>query len=213
MRPQNGHWSTVPLVAYHLLFWAFGLSYGPYLICIITLHLTFVVLVRVIARRAGVGPWIATIAASVLVLFGSGTTNILQSIQIGMIGSVIFGLCHLLCADHDGPFSRRDALGLVCGALAILASGIGTLMVVIVGMAVLIRRGWRMAALQTAPLAIMNGVWYEAERKSGYQIRNLTLSPLHRRRLDRGRVNGRLYCPRQLSSRGSRARGVARRRT
>src|ERR1700686_3331831 len=23
-RPQNGHWSTLPLLAYHFLYWAFG---------------------------------------------------------------------------------------------------------------------------------------------------------------------------------------------
>ena len=163
-RPQNGHWSTLPLLAYHFLYWAFGLNYGPYQVCTIVMHLTLAVLLRVIMRRAGVGPWFATITASVFVLFGPGRQNILLSVQISMVGSLLFGICHLLSADHDGPFTRRDAVGLVCGALALMASGIGTVMVIIVGLAVLFRRGWRMAALHTAPLALMYGAWYEAER-------------------------------------------------
>ena len=163
-RPQNGHWSTLPLLAYHFLYWAFGLNYGPYQVCTIVMHLTLAVLLRVIMRRAGVSPWFATITASVFVLFGPGRQNILLSVQISMVGSLLFGICHLLSADHDGPFTRRDAVGLVCGALALMASGIGTVMVIIVGLAVLFRRGWRMAALHTAPLALMYGAWYEAER-------------------------------------------------
>ncbi|HEY5170822.1 MAG TPA: hypothetical protein VIK54_03750 [Acidimicrobiia bacterium] len=163
-RPQNGHWSTFPLLAYHFLYWAFGLNYGPFQVCTILMHLTLAVLLRVIMRRAGVGPWFATITASVFVLFGPGSENILLSVQISMVGSLLFGIGHLLCADHDGPFTRRDAAGLVCGALALTASGVGTIMVIIVGFAVLFRRGWRMAALHTAPLAVMYGAWYQAER-------------------------------------------------
>lgn len=163
-RPQNGHWSTLPLLAYHFLYWAFGLNYGPYQICTIIMHLTLAALLRVIMRRAGVGPWFATLTASVFVLFGPGAQNILLSVQISMVGSLLFGIGHLLCADHDGPFTRRDAAGLVLGALALMASGIGTIMVIIVGFAVLFRRGWRAAALHTAPLAVMYGAWYEAER-------------------------------------------------
>jgi len=85
-------------------------------------------------------------------------------VQISMVGSLLLGIGHLLCADHDGPFTRRDAAGLVCGGLALMASGIGTIMAIIVGFAVLFRRGWRTAALHTAPLAVMYGAWYEAER-------------------------------------------------
>ncbi len=163
-RPQNGHWSTLPLLAYHFLFWAFGLNYRPYQICTILMHLALTALLRLVMVRAGVSPWFATITASVFVLFGPGVENILLGVQISMVGSLLFGITHLLCADHDGPFARRDALGLVFGALAIMASGVGAIMVIIVGIAVLIRRGWRVTALHTAPLAVLYVTWYEAER-------------------------------------------------
>lgn len=164
LRPLNQHWVTLPLVVFHLLFWAFGLNYRAYQLCTIILHLTLVVLLRLIMRRAGVGPWFATITASTFVLFGAGSLNIFQAIQMSLVGSVVLGILHLLCADHDGPFARRDALGLACGALGLMTSGIGTIMVVIVGIAVLIRRGWRLALLHTVPLILLDGVWFVGER-------------------------------------------------
>ena len=163
-RPQNGHWSTMPLLAYHVLYSAFGLNYHPYQLCTIVMSLALASVLRLLMRRAGVSPWLATLTAAVFVMFGPGRENIMLAVQISMVGSLLFGIGHLLCADHDGPFGRRDALGLLLGALGLMASGIGVVMVVIVGIAVLVRRGWRMAALHTAPLAALYVVWYEVER-------------------------------------------------
>ncbi len=157
------HWVTIPLLVYHVLFWLFGLHYAPYQICTIVLHLALAVLIRTVMRRAGVGPWLATITASIFVLFGPGYSGILDAIQVSLVGSAVFGVCHLLLADHDGPFARRDLLGLVCGLLGIMSSGIGTVMIIVVGIAVLIRRGWRLALIHTVPLAVISGAWYVAE--------------------------------------------------
>jgi hypothetical protein len=164
-QPLNQHWLTLPLIVFRVLFWAFGLNYLPYQAVVIAAHLTLVVLLRWVMRRAGVGPWLSTIAAGTLVLYGPGQGIILQAIQMSLVGSVMFGVGHLLCADHDGPFTRRDALGLVLGTLGLMTSGIGTVMVVIVGIAVLIRRGWKMALVHTVPLVIINSVWFYVERK------------------------------------------------
>jgi hypothetical protein len=164
-QPLNQHWLTLPLIAMRLLYLAFGLNYGPYQALVIATHLALVVLLRWIMRRAGVGPWFSTIAASAFVLFGPGYQNMLQVIQISLVGSVAFGVGQLLCADHDGPFNRRDAIGLFLGALGVMTSGLGTVMIVIVGIAALIRRGWRMALVHTVPLIAMNSIWYVVERR------------------------------------------------
>jgi len=71
-------------------------------------------------HRAGVRPWSATVLASLFVLFGAGAANILWAFQISFVGSVAFGLTHLLLADHDGPFDRRDWLGLLAGFATLL---------------------------------------------------------------------------------------------
>jgi len=164
-QPLNQHWVTLPLVVFRVLFSLFGLNYLPYQAVVVTVHLTVVVLLRWVMRRAGVGPWISTFAAGTLVLYGPGHGVILQAIQMSLLGSLAFGLGHLVCADHDGGFTRRDVLGLVLGALGLMTSGIGTVMVVIVGIAVLIRRGWKMALVHTVPLVIINSVWFYIERK------------------------------------------------
>jgi hypothetical protein len=164
LRPFNqSHWLTLPLIAYHGLFWAFGLNYLPYQITIIVLNLVLATLLRLLMRRAGVGPWIATIAAGSFVL-GPAYEAKLFAIQMSLVGSAVFGVCHLLCADHDGRFDRRDIVGLVFGTLALMTSGVGAVMIAVVGAAVLIRRGWRLALLHTVPLAAINLAWYASQR-------------------------------------------------
>jgi hypothetical protein len=111
-------------------------------------------------RRAGVGPWVATVAAAVLVLFGAGSGNISWAFQIGFVGALVLGLTQLLLADHDGPIDRRDWLGLLAGIAGLLSSGVGVTMAVVVGIATLARRGWRAAAFHTAPLGVLCGVWW-----------------------------------------------------
>lgn len=170
-RPHSEHWVTLPALAYRGLWSIFGInSYLPYQALLVAVHLTTAVLLRVTMRRAGAGPWIATATASVILLFGSGNDNIVAAFQITFVGALMFGLIHLLLADHDGPLDRRDRLGLGAGAAALMCSGVGITMVVIVGVATLMRRGWRMAAFHTAPLAGIYLSWYAAMRPSVDQV-------------------------------------------
>src|SRR5207244_1008934 len=124
-RAHYQHWTTLPILAYRLLWWLFGIrSYVPYQLMIVTGHLAVAALLRIIMRRAGVGPWIATIAAGAFVFFGSGAENILIAFQITFVGSFVFGLAQLLLADHDGPLNRRDWLALLAGSAGLLCSGV-----------------------------------------------------------------------------------------
>jgi hypothetical protein len=165
IEPENLHWSTLLILAYRGLYNVFGLrSYVPYQVSIILLHLVLTLQIRMVMRRASVTPWVATAAASSFLLFGPGEQNILSGVQISMVGSMVFGFAHLMLADHDGPVDRRDAAGLLCGALGLMASGIGPILVIIVGLATFVRRGWRVAALHTAPLALLYGTWWLSQR-------------------------------------------------
>jgi hypothetical protein len=168
-RPHNEHWSTLPILAYRGLWWLVGLrSYVPYQLLIVLLHLTAAALLRVVMRRAGVGPWIATAAASLFALLGAGGENIVWPFQIGFVGSLVFGLTHLLLADHEGPVDRRDVFGLLAGVAGLLCSGVAVTMVVVVGLAALIRRGWRIAALHTAPLGVLFLSWWITNARDAY---------------------------------------------
>lgn len=165
-RSHYQHWTTLPVVAYRLLWLVFGLrSYVPYQLLVIAAHLTAAALLRVVMRRAGVRAWPATLVAAVFVFFGAGAENILIAFQITFVGSLVFGLTQLLLADHDGPIDRRDWLGLLAGFAGLMCSGVAIAMTVIVGLAVLMRRGWRIAVLHTAPLAAAYVIWSVASPK------------------------------------------------
>ncbi len=174
LRPHNEHWSTLPILLWRGLFHVFGLrTYTPYLLVLLLAHLTLAYLLRVVMLRAGVRPWTATAAASLFVLFGAGAEDILWAFQIGFVASLVLGVIQLLLADHAGPIGRRDGLAVASGLAALLCSGLGVTMAVVVGLAVLLRRGVRAAALQTVPLAAVYFVWFGAYGHRSYQERTV----------------------------------------
>jgi hypothetical protein len=160
LRPHNEHWSTLSILLYRALYGLFGLrTYVPYQLVSILLHLTAALLLWFIMRRAGVRPWIATAAASSFALFGAGKQDIVWAFQMAWGASLVFGLTQLLLADHDGPLDRRDWIGLSAGFAGLMCSGIAVTMTIIVGLAMVIRRGWRIALFHTAPLGVVYVVW------------------------------------------------------
>ena len=97
LAPYNAHWTTLPILAYRSLFALAGLrSYVPYQLVTIGLHLGTAALLRVIMRRVGVGPWIATLAASLFVFFGAGAQNVLWAFQMTFVGALVLGLVSLV---------------------------------------------------------------------------------------------------------------------
>jgi hypothetical protein len=169
MAPHVQHWTTVPILLYRALWWAVGLRhYWPYQLCLVLLHVASAVLLRLVMRRASVDPWIATAATSLFLLFGAGRPDIVYSFQIAFTGALAFGLAALVLADHDGHFERRDLLGIVCGLLSLMCSSVGISMVVAVGVAILIRRGWKMAASYTLPLAAAFLTWWASFGRSAF---------------------------------------------
>jgi hypothetical protein len=161
LRSHYGHWVAVPLVVYRLLWQVVGLrSYLPYVGVAIVLHLLAAALLWVVMRRAEINPWIATLTASTFVLFGAGAQDVLWAFQITFTGALVFGLVHLLLADHDGPVDRRDWFGLLAGTLGLMCSGVAVTMVIVVGVATLLRRSWRVSALHTVPLGVVYGLWW-----------------------------------------------------
>jgi hypothetical protein len=168
--PHAEHWTTLPIITYRVMFHVFGLrTYVPYQLLTITLHLLAAGLLRTVMRRAGVSPWMATVTASLFVLFGSGDSNILRAFQITFDGALVFGLVQLLLADHDGPANRRDGIGLGAGLAALMCSGVGVAMVGAVGASTLLRRGWRIAILHTSPLFAVYGLWWWTFARDDYK--------------------------------------------
>jgi hypothetical protein len=158
LRPHNEHWSTLPILVYRAVARGWPPQLHAVLALIITLHLTAAVLLRIVMRRAGVSPWIATSAAAVFVLFGAGSVNIWWAFQIGFVASLVLGLTQLLLADHDGSIDRRDRLGLLAGSAGLLCSGVAVTMVLVVGIATLARRNWRAAVFHHAARRYLRAV-------------------------------------------------------
>ena len=157
---SGAHWVAVPRVIYQGLWHLVGMTtYLPYQLVVVVLHVLLATGLHLIIRRAGVRPWLAMAAAGIFVLGGPGASTTLWAFQMTIVGSMTFGVAHLMLADHDGGADRRDALGLACGILAITFSGVGVTTTVAVVVATVLRRGWRMAALHGGPLAIVYATW------------------------------------------------------
>ncbi len=158
---HGGHLVALPVLVYRAMFMVFGLgSYRPYVLMSIVSWLVVAALLRAVMRRAGVGAWMATITASVYVFFGAAGNDILWGFQISFVGALAFGLAQLLLADHEGPLDRRDWLALAAGVASLLCSGVGVTMVAVVALATLARRGWRIAAFHSLPLAALYLAWW-----------------------------------------------------
>ncbi len=179
--PHNEHWSTIPIIVYRVLWHIVGLrTYVPYQLLIIALHLVAAILLWRVMRRARVQPFIAAAAAAAFVLLGSGREDIVWAFQIGFVGALVCGLAHLLLADHDGPFDRRDALGLAFGVAGLMCSGVAVTMTIVVGVAVLVRRGWRPAAFHVAPLGAAYIVWWLIWGRDAYSKSSHSIGPILR---------------------------------
>jgi hypothetical protein len=165
LRPHNGHWEAVPVLVYRGLWSIFGLRYQPYMLVSIVASLCGIVLLLVIMLRARTRPWIAIGVATLLVLFGDGQVNVaLRVTSITFVGfAVPLGFLHLILADHDGGLDRRDWAGLGVGFVALLCSNVATVMVLAVGIAMLVKRGWRIAAFHVLPLATVFVAWWIAK--------------------------------------------------
>lgn len=160
-RPHNEHWTTIPIVAYRILWNVFGLrSYLPYQLMTLVAHVAVAWLLFLLIRRASVNPWIATAGATLFALFGAGAPNVVWAFQITFLGAIAFGLAQLALAYHDGPVDRRDGYALIAGLLALMFSGVALTILAVVGLTMLLRRGWRVALVQTVPLLAVYGTWF-----------------------------------------------------
>ena len=159
--PYWGHWVAIPQLLYHGLFRIFGLhSYRPYVALVILAHLAVCLLIWTVMRRSGVRSWLATIVAGSLAVFAPGAVDFLWGFQITLIGSLALGLVQLVAADHDGDrLGRRDVGGLAAGLASLMFASSSLVLFPVVGVVVLVRRGWRRAVFHVLPVAVVYGSW------------------------------------------------------
>ena len=92
LESHDGHWVTLPVLEWRLLFGIFGFDYFPYLVVVVASHVGIVACVRLLMLRAGVVPAIATLLSLALLVFGTGHDNVILPFQTTLNGAVLFGL-------------------------------------------------------------------------------------------------------------------------
>ena len=162
-RSHNGHWSTLPILAYRTLLYFFGLrTYWPFIGLLIVLHLLLAHVLWRVMLRVGVTPFVATGLAAVFIVLGSGNANIVWAFQIGFVGSMVLGWLMVLSACTVRWDAWRLVGTWVLGVAALMCSGNGTTMVALATFAALAERGWRRALMVMSVPAVVFVAWYVA---------------------------------------------------
>jgi hypothetical protein len=178
--PHNEHWSTLPILVFRGLFALFGFRYLPYALVVIAAHLAVCVVVYLLLKRVGIGPWAAVVACTFFAFFGAGAENTTWDFQIGFVGAVLFGFLAILLWDLTRDLRFRLVPTWVASILALMSAGIALPMLATLGVYVACRRGVAEAArVLSVPVAVYAVWWLTTGRQgSGPQRPSLGVIPL-----------------------------------
>jgi hypothetical protein len=180
LQPHNEHIVVLPVAIAQLLLRLFGMSSArPEFVVLIAMLLASAALVFVYVRRR-LGPWLALMAAVLLLFLGPAWMDLLWPFEIGFVGSVLFGVAMLLALDRED--SRGDAAACALLALSIGFSSLGVAFAVgaiVDVVAARRRRGWRRAYVAAVPLLLYAG-WFAGwghDAESHLSLHNVLVSP------------------------------------
>src|ERR1035437_8438475 len=159
--PHNEHWSTIPILLFRAVRGVGGRPHRlPYRLPVIGAHLGVTALMYLLLVRFGTARWVAVAVSLFLAFLGAGAENTLWDFQIGMVGSIFFGLLALWLYDQHEQVGWRLSLVCVAMVVALMCSGVALLMLLAVCVYAAARRGLvRAAAVASVPLAVY-GLWY-----------------------------------------------------
>lgn len=160
LAPHNEHIVLIPVAINKLALEVFGMSTArPEMVAMTLTLLASGVLLFVYVRRR-VGPWLALIAAVLLLFLGSAWPVLLWPFEIEFSGAVMAGIAMLLMLDRDDR--RGDIWACVLLAISI---GFGSLGLSFAAAALVDvfqkrhSRGWRRAYVPLVPL-LLYVAWY-----------------------------------------------------
>jgi hypothetical protein len=158
LRPHNEHLSLIPVFLYKILFLTAGLTnYWVYRLMIIAVYLICVALLFALARRR-LGGALALVVAIPLLTLGYAWNDLLWPFQIGLLGSVAFGLGMFLALDNRTLRGDVAAGLLLTGSLACSSLGVSFVVGAFVEL-IVVRVRWERLWVPLAPLALY-GIWY-----------------------------------------------------
>jgi hypothetical protein len=178
--PHNEHIVVLPVAITKLLLAVFGMtSNTPEQVAMALTLFAAAILLFVYVRRR-VDPWLALIAATMLLFLGSAWPVILWPFENEFTLPVVFGLATLLLLDRDD--SRGDAWACLTLSLAVISGSLGICFVVAAFVDLLLKRrqrGWARAYVFAAPLLIYVA-WYAGwghEAEHHLTLHNVLSSP------------------------------------
>ena len=89
---------------------------------------------------------------------------------------IALGLIAILVMPERGRFQRRDVYGWICSLVAIMCSGLGITIVVVLGGVALLRRGWQVALAVVSVPGIVYLLWYAKWGHNAHAVEQQPLS-------------------------------------
>ncbi len=180
LAPHNEHIVVIPVAITKLLLAVFGMgSNTPEQIAMgLTLLVAATLLFLYVRRR--VDPWLAVMAAALLLFLGSAWPIILWPFENEFTIPVAAGLAMLLLLDRDDE--RGDAWACVALLVAVLSGSLGLSFIVAAAVDVFLKRGtrgWRRAYFFVVPLLVYLA-WYLGwghDAEHHMTLRNILASP------------------------------------
>jgi hypothetical protein len=182
--PHNEHWSVLPILVWRGIYSLEHLSsYWPYLIPLLAAHVVVVHLIWRRCLREGADVWVATAAALLFALLGTGAENLTWAFQIGFVGSLVFGLLAMEAAEapqRDGAPRLTSPLGrdMTAAALALAAlmcSTVGLATTLALGVVLLARHGRRRTVRALAVPVSSFALWFGLAGHAGLKDTGDTL--------------------------------------
>ncbi|MGA8248736.1 MAG: hypothetical protein WB797_17645 [Nocardioides sp.] len=168
LAPYGGHWQTIPLLVYRLLFQVFGMeSYLPYVAVALACHLAITFVLYALLRSVGASPWTAVLVAWLVLFYGAGAEAFMWDAPMVLTSSLLLGLVAALVMVRRRFSGRSRVVAAVLLLAAVMCSGTGLAAAVMVGLFAFFRAGPRAAALVSGPAVLAFSVWFFTVGRDG----------------------------------------------
>jgi hypothetical protein len=160
-RPYGGHWQTIPLLVYRLLFKVFGMeSYLPYIAVALAVHLAITFVLYALLRSVGAHSWTAALTAWLVLFYGAGAEAFMWDAPMVLTSSLLLGLVAALVMVRRRFSVHSRVVAAVLLLAAVMCSGTGLAAAVTLGLFAFFRAGLKAAVLVSGPAVLAFTVWF-----------------------------------------------------
>jgi hypothetical protein len=180
--PHNEHIVVIPVLITKVLLAVFGMSSNTPEQVAMALTLFAAAILLFVYFRRRVDPWIAALAATLLLFLGSAWPVLIWPFENEFTIPIVFGLAMLLMLDREDD--RGDAWACAALLVAILSGSLGLSFIVAAAVHVFLsrkERGWRRAYVFLVPLLVYLA-WYAGwghEAEKHLTLDNILASPAY----------------------------------